>query len=221
MDNTPALPRFAPETVAKSMRRLPSQDRAVRTIETIFQATAQIVETEGEAQLTTNKVAARAGFSIGTLYQYFPDKAAIIRAMMERGRLWVMGELDAFLLRIERMPNVQQADPQVFLREFIRINIDAFAAGKTFKRTMIRLCWQMEQPDQTATAIRETAERITICLQRIQHPALRPPTPALVFVLTRSVMGAIRSASLEKTPLLGSPEFEDELTALAWGLLRR
>jgi AcrR family transcriptional regulator len=67
-----------------SMRKLPTQDRAQRTIETIFQATAQIVESEGEAGLTTNKVAKKAGFSIGTLYQYFPSKEAILLAMINR-----------------------------------------------------------------------------------------------------------------------------------------
>lgn len=71
-------PRSVPARPASSasMRKLPTQDRAHATIEAIFQATAQIVETEGEARLTTNKVAQKAGFSIGTLYQYFPGKEA-------------------------------------------------------------------------------------------------------------------------------------------------
>lgn len=81
------------------MRKLPTQERAQRTIETIFQATAQIVEGEGEGALTTNKVAKKAGFSIGTLYQYFPSKEAILLAMINRERRRVLDELQAMMKR--------------------------------------------------------------------------------------------------------------------------
>jgi len=61
------------------MRKQPIQKRAQLTIEAIFQATAQLVEREGMAGLTTNKIAAKAGFSVGTLYQYFASKDEIFR----------------------------------------------------------------------------------------------------------------------------------------------
>jgi hypothetical protein len=48
----------------------------------------------------------------------------------------------------------------------------------------------------------------------------RPLPPARLFVLTRAVTGAIRAAVLEESPLLGSPEFEDELVRLVLGGLR-
>jgi len=44
---------------------------------------------------------------------------------------------------------------------------------------------------------------------------------AQVYVLTRAVMGAIRSASLEGSAMLDAPEFKDEMVKLAWGMLRR
>ena len=77
---------------AESMRKLPTQERAQRTIETIFDATAQIVDESGEASLTTNKIAQKAGFSIGTLYQYFPTKEAILLALIHRGRRQVLDD---------------------------------------------------------------------------------------------------------------------------------
>ena len=58
-----------------------------------------------------------------------------------------------------------------------------------------------------------------VALGQMQHPALRPTTPALMFVVTRAVMGAIRSASQEDAPVLGTPEFEEELVRMAWRLL--
>jgi AcrR family transcriptional regulator len=55
-------------------RKSPSQTRSIQTVETIYEAAAQIVELEGVEKFNTNKLAERAGFSIGTVYQYFPNK---------------------------------------------------------------------------------------------------------------------------------------------------
>src|SRR5687767_12113515 len=65
----------------KVPRRQPRQARALATRAAIFEATAQILEAEGEAGFNTNRVAERAGVSIGTLYQYFGSKQAILAAM--------------------------------------------------------------------------------------------------------------------------------------------
>ncbi|WP_312164764.1 TetR/AcrR family transcriptional regulator [Phenylobacterium sp.] len=62
-------------------RRSPKQARAQATRAAIFQATTQILESEGEARLTTNRIAEVAGVSVGSLYQYFPNKQAILIAM--------------------------------------------------------------------------------------------------------------------------------------------
>jgi hypothetical protein len=68
------------------------------------------------------------------------------------------------------------------------------------------------------------AERQSMALaelvSREDVQGVRPPSPAMMFVVTRAVMGAIRSACLEDSPLLGTPLFEDELERLAWGILR-
>jgi len=68
--------------------------------------------------------------------------------------------------------------------------------------------------------LREAAERNAFALGQLNDPHTRRPTPAMMFVATRAVMGAIRSASLEDSPLLGTPEFEDELVRMVWGLLQ-
>src|SRR5215475_9597924 len=64
-----------------SQRRKPTQARARATIDMIFEATARIIERDGMAALNTNRIAERAGISIGTLYEYFPNKDAILIAM--------------------------------------------------------------------------------------------------------------------------------------------
>ena len=65
-------------------RKLPRQSRAKATVEAIVEATAQILVKEGYGKFTTAHVAARAGVSIGTLYQYFPNKNALAAAVVDR-----------------------------------------------------------------------------------------------------------------------------------------
>lgn len=66
------------------LRKAPRQKRAAATFEAIVEAAAHILRARGAKGLTTNAIALRAGVSIGSLYQYFPDKRAIVRALMER-----------------------------------------------------------------------------------------------------------------------------------------
>jgi AcrR family transcriptional regulator len=65
-------------------RRTPIQERSAGTIATILEAATQVLEKRGLAGFNTNAVAERAGVSIGSLYQYFPGKEAILAALLER-----------------------------------------------------------------------------------------------------------------------------------------
>ncbi|ADB53288.1 TetR/AcrR family transcriptional regulator [Conexibacter woesei] len=67
-----------------SPRKQPRQERARETVEAILEAAAQVFERHGYAAGTTNRIAERAGISIGSLYQYFPGKDAILLAIVER-----------------------------------------------------------------------------------------------------------------------------------------
>jgi len=65
-------------------RRKPTQRRARLTVEAILDAVIRILKREGYAAVTTNRIAEVAGVSIGSLYQYFPDKRAIFAALHRR-----------------------------------------------------------------------------------------------------------------------------------------
>ena len=201
---------------SEPLRRAPTQERAQRTIEAIFEATAQIVESDGEAGLTTNKVAQKAGFSIGTLYQYFPSKEAIVLAMSQRERERFMAAMQAALDKAVR----EKLDAREAIREVVRLLIDSFAMGPRLRRAMVRMVWRMDHYEPITQSMREAAERQAMALAGLNDPRLRPPNPAMMFVVTRAVMGAIRNASLEDSPLLGTREFEDELVRMVWGLFR-
>ena len=65
-------------------RKTPSQSRSRVTVDAIFEATIQVLLKQGVTGLTTTSVAERAGVSVGTMYQYFPNKQAVIYALNER-----------------------------------------------------------------------------------------------------------------------------------------
>ena len=67
-----------------SPRKQPAQERSRATVEAILDATARVLVRSGLAGTNTNAVAERAGVSVGSLYQYFPSKHALVAALHER-----------------------------------------------------------------------------------------------------------------------------------------
>lgn len=65
-------------------RKSPVQARSAASVDAILQATIQVLLQVGKERLTTTKVALRAGVSVGTLYQYFPNKSALLKAALKR-----------------------------------------------------------------------------------------------------------------------------------------
>ncbi|MBF6324289.1 TetR/AcrR family transcriptional regulator [Nocardia cyriacigeorgica] len=75
------------------VRKVPRQRRSRETVDTLLEAAAQMFTREGLAA-TTNRIAERAGLSVGTLYQYFPNKHALLRALAERHLVQARARLD-------------------------------------------------------------------------------------------------------------------------------
>lgn len=73
-----------PRAIRSSARRRPKQRRARQTVDAVLDAVVRVLKREGFAAITTNRVAEVAGVSIGSLYQYFPDKHAIFEALHQR-----------------------------------------------------------------------------------------------------------------------------------------
>src|SRR5580658_7430263 len=67
-----------------SVRRRPKQHRARQTVEAVLDAVIRLLKREGGNAITTNRIAEVAGVSIGSVYQYFPDKRAIFTALHQR-----------------------------------------------------------------------------------------------------------------------------------------
>src|SRR5262249_42014558 len=79
-------------------RRRPTQSRARHTVEAILDAVVEVLKRHGLDAVTTTRIAEVAGVSIGSVYQYFPDKGAIFRALHDRHVERVARSLEAALV---------------------------------------------------------------------------------------------------------------------------
>lgn len=75
-------------------RKSPVQARSTASVDAILKATVQVLLRVGKEKLTTTRVAARAGVSVGTLYQYFPNKRALLRAALKLHVEEILAEVD-------------------------------------------------------------------------------------------------------------------------------
>lgn len=116
---------------ALTPRKVPSQGRALHTVDAILQAATELLERSGFDDYNTNEIASRAGASIGSLYQYFPSKDAITVALIERESASLVAEVEAAL---------RQPDPRQALRSFIDV-----AINNQFRRPSLARLLDFEQ----------------------------------------------------------------------------
>jgi AcrR family transcriptional regulator len=189
-------------------RRMPQQDRSRDTVETIFEAAARIIEHQGQAALNTNHIAARAGISVGTLYQYFPSKEAILVAMARR-------ELANDRAAVIRAINDALAVPNApIARLAVRTLIDLHRQRQEVRGVIMQVHAALGFGEEHAQPLRDVTELLSARSDRVAPGRTLPISQATLFVLTRAIIGVIRSAAQERSPLLGSVEFEDELVRL-------
>ena len=91
-------------------RKTPSQRRSRATIDAVLEATLQVLLADGARRLTTTRVAARAGVSVGTLYQYFPHKQALLYAVLRRHLETVASAIETACARLHGQPAARLAE---------------------------------------------------------------------------------------------------------------
>jgi AcrR family transcriptional regulator len=103
-------------------RRVPRQARSRLTVEAVLDAVTRILKREGTAAVTTNRIAEVAGVSIGSVYQYFPDKAAIYAALHDRHVREMSRRID------ETLVDHAKSSLEELVRALVTAMIDAHAA---------------------------------------------------------------------------------------------
>jgi AcrR family transcriptional regulator len=197
-----------------SIRKIPSQRRAEETIETLFEAAAQLLQSEQESKISTNKIAARAGFSIGTLYQYFPNKESLLVHLARYERDQITRKIK---IAIDGADNIPLED---IIRRIVKILLQAFSGRQKMRKRLIIGLLKLENITPFVTAQNELIDFIVSEIGRVSRADIRPLDDVSIFVMSRSLIGTIRSAVMEESDVLLLPTFEDELVRLVQGYLQ-
>lgn len=192
-------------------RRAPIQQRSTATVAAILEATTQILAREGLAALTTNAIAERAGISVGSLYQYFSDKQAVLEALVTRHAERVQAGMLAAVQGAGGRPVLDS------LAAIVRALIDAERLDPRLSPIVHQLL--PLSGDSPIDRFEADMERL-LAGMLAAAPDLRPRDPELAAaVLVRATSGALRTTARRAPDLLADPAFARELTALLRGYL--
>ena len=111
-------------------RKNASQDRSRATVDTLIEATARILVKEGFDKASTNRIAEKAGVSVGSLYQYFPGKEALVAAVMERHSQELIQVARGVLAEVATLP-MEQA-----IRKLVTMAIEAHRIDPKLHRVL-------------------------------------------------------------------------------------
>lgn len=211
-----------------SQRRQPSQRRALVTVEVIAEAALQLLMQEDWADISMNRVAERAGFAVGTLYQYFPSKEALAIEVYEAHRRSVVQTLSG----IRRNAMIERWELPDLLRRLVDLVVWEFAGGITGTtiapdiqalRRFARQGWYLGSDETLQRCYKQTEDQLDLFLQHVRHthPEMRIRTdPIAIYTVTRSLYGVVRAASEERSLLLDTDQFPIELTRMMLGYLK-
>ena len=194
--------------VPVSIRKTPRQSRARATVDAIVLAAAHILRTEGAAAVTTKRIAALAGVSIGSLYQYFSNKEGILDELRARHGAWFEAEMQRGIERGAAMP----------LREGVRASIARMVELQTVDPSLhhaVSDATSPLSPGDFAPFRSRTADYL-----RSNADALRPLDAELAAVIvTRATEALVHGVCRDEPEWLEHPAFVDELTELVVGYL--
>ncbi len=163
-------------------RKIPQQSRAEQTVATILEAAARILETQGLQGLNTNLVALRAGVSIGSLYQYFPGKDALIVALIQRERGLFLAEGESALGE----PTGRQA----------LTHLIAVAVRQQLRRPILaRLLDFEEDRPPIAKELRQSTAAFRELIRQILTRGDLPPQPAIARLGLENAHLSVRSGN--------------------------
>lgn len=112
-------------------RKKPRQKRSQETVKAILQATTHILKEEGYDKTSTNRVAKRAGVSIGSLYQYFPNKEALVTALFEQHHEQMLEQLQTMIVDLGDAPLT------VAVRTYVKAMIEAHEVNADLHRVLV------------------------------------------------------------------------------------
>ncbi len=154
-------------------RKTPQQSRSVATVEAIFDATIQVLLRDGADSLTTVHVARRAGVSVGTLYQYFPNKQALLFAVLERHMVRTVEAVEAACAANHFEPL------EVMVDELVNRFIDAKLIDRDTSVALFRIAAE----NGGSTIVERTRKRSVAAMTAMLQTAALPPSADVRFMV--------------------------------------
>ena len=200
--------RLMATQVKTTPRKRPRQARAKATVETILCASARVLVRRGFDGFTTNEVADTAGVSIGSLYQYFPNKEALVVALIDKHLEEMNAALVSELARVALLPMAEA------VRAVIELTIRAHQVDVELHQVLT------EQVPRVGRMAR-IRELDAICHRavagilaaRAHELAIQDPDTS-AFVIVSAIEAIVHRAALFAPERLRDPRLLDEATGL-------
>ena len=196
-------------------RKLPRQARSRLTFDAIIEACARLLREVGDyAAVTTNHVAERAGVGIGTLYEFFPNKEAIVAALIERRLARLIDEVGE---GIEKALELGESGGAEFL---IRRIVAAVSADRDLYRVLLRQAPFVQRLPATRQATATLFALGRAAAERARHTMHLPHLEADAWLISRMVYNAVLEIAFLDDRTLDRKLLTDELVRLTLRMVR-
>ena len=178
------MPHKLPGVLAP--RKTPVQARSTVTVDAIFEATIQVLLIHGADRLTTTRVAERAGVSVGTLYQYYPNKQSLLFAVLEN-------HLDRVALALEEACKQSHGKP---LADMVQAIVEHFVDAKMERTDISIALYRIAAELGGATLVKQMGDRSRKALKatlRTAPDAHFPQEDFAVQMMLSAMAGTTRS----------------------------
>lgn len=200
--------------IPTSLRRRPKQERSKETVEAILDATARVLVREGYDKANTNRIARVAGVSIGSLYQYFPNKEALVAAVARRH----LEEIKSVMgLKFREVAN---APLPVAARELVRAMIRLHAVDPELHRALARLGPRAARREQGDSLDPQMIGMVRSFLAK-HEGEIRPENLDLAALVVAQTVESLTHAAVLEWPqhLKDEQQLVDEVSAAVLGYL--
>jgi len=199
-------------------RKSASQERSRLTVNAIVEATARILIREGYDRASTNRIAAAAGVSIGSLYQYFPSKEALVAAVSERHSHEVFELMRNALVKVAARPI------EVATREFVSVAIDAHRVNPRLHRVLAEQVPRIGRLENVEAINQDARALVRGYLDAHRDEIEVADLDVAAFICVTAVEALTHTAVLNRPDILTdekAEKFVDEVTDLVVRYLRK
>lgn len=208
-----ARTRISPQRRRRDFRlkKVPRQARARATVDAVVEAAARILATQGHAALTVERLVTVSGVSVGSIYEYFPDKQTIVAEVVRR----LLAEISSELA--EGAAAAARSTPEVALRAWVRVMFDVVKKRRGLVRVLSHEVSFLGEIDEV-----RRFPLVLLELVRGSPPTLKDlpyVTEASMFLLTVMVRSAVLEAVIDRPGHLEAADVEETLVQMLFALL--